>query len=108
MNFTARQAFYTSNQVLNNFEAVYTHVAFLCMETVQRFSEFHYNKCMFAVPEFVIGFAVYDRDKLLKRLKKHLISLEYRVKTSATDPYRLKISWKHISKSVTYDGRVEL
>ena len=108
MNYTARQAFYTSNQVLNNFEAVYTHVAFMCMETIQRFSEFHYNRCCFPVPEYIIGFAVYDREKLKKRLLKHLRSLEYKVRESEARPFRLKISWKHIAKSVTYDGRVEM
>ena len=100
MNFAARQAFCKSNQVLNNFEAAYTHVAFMCMEAIQRFSEFHYSKCTFTVPHFVIGFAVYDRAKLTRRLIKHLESLEYKVKEREG---QLKISWKHISKSVQYD-----
>ena len=99
MNYTARQAFHTSNQVINNFEAVYTHVTFGCMETIQRYSEFHFNECTFTVPTYVMGFAIFDPSKLKSRLKKHLRTLEYKVKTSKKDPYILVISWKHVAKT---------
>lgn len=108
MNYTARQAFHTSNQILNNFESVYTHIAFMCMENIQRYSEFHFNCCTFSIPRYVMGFATFDAEKVKDRLRKHLKSLEYRVKTSKTDKNTICISWGHIFKSVLGDGSIRV
>lgn len=99
MNYTARQAYFQSSQITTNFDAVFTHITFMCMETIKRFSEFHFDKCTFAIPSYVMGFAIYDWRVVKKRLKKHLRSLEYKVKTSTEDEQIIVISWKHISKS---------
>ena len=100
MNYTARQAFNMSTQVVTNFEAVYSHICFQCMENIQRFAEFHFTHCTFTIPRYVVGYAVYDIDNIRKRLKKHLRSLEYKVKKCKTDPATLVISWSHISKNL--------
>ena len=100
MNYTARQAFVVSNQVLNNFEAVYTHITYLCMENIQRFAEFHFNFCTFKIPRYVMGFATYDPLRVKKRLKKHLRDLEYKCKTSKEDNLIIIISWKHLAKKI--------
>ena len=100
MNYTARQAFVVSNQVLNNFEAVYTHITFMCMETIKRFAEFHFHQCRFTIPAYVMGFAPHDISKVRKRLKKHLRDLEYKCKTSSTDHAVIRISWKHLGKKI--------
>ena len=97
MNYTARQAFSVSTQVLTNFEAVYSHICFQCMESLQRFSEFHFTQCAFTIPTYVVGYAVFDIRKVKHRLKRHLRSLEYRVKTSKADKSTIIISWDHIS-----------
>ncbi len=98
MNYTARQAYSTSTQVVTSFEAVYSHICFQCMESIQRFAEFHFTHCIFCIPKHVVGYAVYDTDIVRKRLKKHLRSLEYRVKKSKDDPNTILISWAHLSK----------
>ena len=100
MNFTARQAYHQSSQVTNNFDSVFTHITFMCMETIKRFSEFHFDKCSFEIPSYIMGFAIYDWNKVKTRLKKHLRSLEYKVKTSSDNEQTIMISWKHISKSI--------
>ncbi len=100
MNYTARQAYHQSSQITNNFDAVFTHITFMCMETIRRFSEFHCDKCVFEIPTYIMGFAIYDWRVVKYRLKKHLHSLEYKVKTSDNDEHVLVIWWKHISKSM--------
>ena len=100
MNYTARQAFCKSNEVLTNFEAVYTHISFLCMENVKRFSEFHSNMCTFSIPTYILGFALYKVTDVKKRLKKYLRSLEYVVQNSHTSDNTIVISWGHIGKSL--------
>ena len=100
MNYTARQAFVVSNQVLNNFEAVYTHITYMCMETIQRFAEFHFNHCSFTIPRYIMGFASFDNNSVRKRLKKHLRDLEYKCKTSKSDKKTILISWKHLGKKI--------
>ena len=100
MNYTARQAFNVSTQVVTNFEAVYSHICFQCMENIQRFAEFHFTYCKFCIPMYVVGFAVYDSNIIRKRLKKHLRSLEYKVKTCKSDKNIIIISWSHISKNL--------
>ena len=100
MNYTARQAFVVSNQILNNFEAVYTHITYMCMETIQRFAEFHFNQCHFTIPKYIMGFAVFDYNKVRKRLKGHLRDLEYKCKTSKSNDHTIKISWKHLGKKL--------
>ena len=100
MNYTARQAYNVSTQVLTNFEAVYSHITFQCMESVQRFAEFHFTHCSFVIPRYVVGYAVYDSNIVRKRLKKHLRSLEYKVKTCKADKHTIIISWSHISKNL--------
>ena len=106
MNYTARQAFYNSNQVLNNFEAVYVHISFMCMESIRRYSEFHYNNCTYTIPMYIMGFAIYDFQQIKRRLKKHLRDLEYKVKTSKVSPNIICISWSHIAKTIAPDGSV--
>lgn len=100
MNYTARQAYNVSTQVVTNFEAVYAHICFQCMESIQRFSEFHFTHCTFGIPKYVVGYAVYDSNTIRKRLKRHLRSLEYKVKKSKDDPDTIIISWSHISKNI--------
>ncbi len=100
MNYTARQAYHQSSQVLNNLDAVFTHVTFMCMESIRRFSEFSFDKCAFEIPAYIMGFAIYDWKIVKKRLKKHLRSLEYKVRTASFDEKTIVISWKHISKSI--------
>ena len=98
MNYTARQAYNVSTQVLTNQEAVYSLICYQAMESIQRFAEFHFTHCTFHVPRYVVGYAVYDHNNIRKRLKKHLRSLEYRVKNSKEDRNTIIISWSHISK----------
>ena len=100
MNYTARQAYNISSQVVTNFEAVYAHVCFSCMEAIQRYSEFHFSHCAYTIPQYIVGFAVFDPLKVKHRLKKHLRSLEYKVKTQKEDRNTLIISWSHISKQI--------
>ncbi len=100
MNYTARQAFCKSNEVLTNFEAVYTHITFLCIENIKRYSEFHTNECSFSIPAYILGFALYEVKDVKKRLKKHLRSLEYKVQSSHTDKNTIIISWAHIGQSL--------
>ena len=100
MNYTARQAYNVSAQVVTNFEAVYSHICFQCMESIQRFSEFHFTNCTFSIPAYVVGYAVYDFHKVRKRLKRHLRSLEYKVRK--TNDHTLLISWSHMSKSLIH------
>ena len=99
MNYTARQAFNVSTQVVTNFEAVYSHICFQCMESIQRFAEFHFTHCTFIIPKYAVGYAVYDSNLIRKRLKKHLRSLEYKVKKTKDDSNTIIISWSHISKN---------
>jgi len=101
MNFTARQAYNVSTQVVTNFEAVYAQICFQTMESIQRFSEFHYTHCSFAIPRYIVGYAVYDVDLVRKRLKRHLRSLEYKVKTCQKERNHILISWSHHSKNVS-------
>ena len=100
MNYTARQAYNVSTQVVTNFEAVYSHICFQCMESIQRFSEFHFTHCTFSIPLYVVGYAVYDSNLVRKRLKKHLRSLEYKVKRCKDESNTIIISWSHVSKSI--------
>ncbi len=100
MNYTARQAYNMSTQTVTNFEAVYSHICFQCIESIQRFSEFHFSHCTFEIPTYIIGYAVYDSNIVRRRLKKHLRSLEYKVKTCKLNPRIIYISWSHISKYV--------
>ena len=100
MNYTARQAYSISTQVLTNFEAVYSQICFQCMQSVQRFSEFHFTHCTFAIPRHIVGYAVFDTKMIRRRLKKHLRSLEYKVKTSKEDKLTIYISWSHINKTL--------
>lgn len=104
MNYTARQAFHSSSQVLNNFEAVYVHICFMCMESIRRYSEFHFNHCTFTIPPHILGFAIYDPKLIKKRLKRHLRDLEYKVNTSKTDSNIIIISWAHIAKTIGSGG----
>lgn len=104
MNYTARQAFCKSNEVLNNFDAVCTHVIFLCMENIKRYSEFHYNECSFVIPQYILGFAIFNPHRVKRKIKQHLRSLEYKVITSQSDNFILHISWEHIGNSVLSSG----
>ena len=98
MNYTARQAYNISTQVVTNFEAVYSQLCFQCMESIQRFAEFHFTHCTFCIPRYVVGYAMYDANVIRKRLKRHLRSLEYKVKTCREKENTIIISWSHISK----------
>lgn len=98
MNYTARQAYNMSTQVITNFEAVYAHICFQCMESIQRFAEFHFTHCTFEIPKYIIGFAIYDCNQIRKRLKKHLRSLEYKVRKDG--PNTIIISWSHVSQKL--------
>ena len=98
MNYTARQAYNMSTQVVTNFEAVYSYICFQCIEVIQRYAEFHFTHCTFCIPRYVVGFAVYDSTIVRKRLKRHLRSLEYKVKTCKNEQNTIIISWSHISK----------
>lgn len=97
--YTARQAYNTSNQVTNNFESVYVDITYMCVQHIQRHSEFHFNKCVFAIPTYIMGHPVYDITKVKRRLKKHLRTLEYKVATCKMDPSSLLISWEHVGKN---------
>lgn len=100
MNYTARQAYNVSTQVVTNVEAVYSHICFQCMESIQRFSEFHFSHCKFCIPMYIVGYAVYDSNVIRKRLKRHLRSLEYKVKRSKEESNTIIISWSHISRNL--------
>ena len=104
MNYTARQAFHNSSQVLNNFEAVYVHISFMCMESIRRYSEFHFNHCTFTIPPHILGFALCDPKSVKRRLKRHLRDLEYKVVTAKNDPNVIIISWAHIASTIGTDG----
>jgi len=107
MDYSARDAFIVSNQVLNNFEAAYTHIAFLCMECIKQFSEFHYNSCAFSIPPFMIGFALYNVAAVNHRLRKHLRRLGYRVWSAPGGTrHRLHISWGHVFRQYRPDGTI--
>ena len=107
MNYTARQAFHTSNQVVTNFDAVFVHIAYQCMEVIKRYSEFHFNECNYKIPEYIIGYAIYDAHAIKRKLKKQLRQLEYKVFTSKDDRNTICISWQHISKTLRSDGTVK-
>ncbi len=102
MNYTARQAYNVSSQIITNSEAVYSHICYTCMESIKRYSEFHFSHCPFTIPTYLVGFAVFDPIKVKHRLKKHLRSLEYKVKTDNESKNKLSIivSWSHISNTV--------
>ena len=104
MNYTARQAFHTSSEIVTNFEAVRVHIIYLCMETIKRYSEFHFHECTFQIPQYLIGYALFDPRAIRRSLKSHLKGLEYKVKKSYKDEYNILISWGHIGKTIGTTG----
>ncbi len=104
MNYTARQAFHTSSEIVTNFEAVRVHIFYLCMESIKRYSEFHFNECTFQIPQYLLGYALFDARAVRKALTKHLRSLEYKVRKSPIDGNTILISWGHIGKSIGTAG----
>lgn len=103
--FSATQAYNQSNEIINNFEAVYLHIAEQCMQHIRRHCEFHFNRCTFQIPSYVMGYALFDTKKVRRRLRKHLRSLEYKVKNGKNS---IVISWEHIGNKLFKFGNSSL
>jgi len=101
--FTARQAYALSNTRISNVRAVLEHMIQLCTDTIRRFAELHHHQCQFRIPLMLIGYGAYDIERIKRLLRRHLRRLEFRVKSSPTDPSALIISWKHIRRHTQTD-----